>query len=183
MAPCIKRCATCDNQFQAGSGAAKFCSDDCHMTANTNRTAECWTWAGEIDKDGYGVVKFSGGRRTKAHRAAYESAKGQIPEGMMVCHSCDNPSCVNPGHLFVGTALINKTDCVTKGRHVHGTNVYWKAKLSEADVLTILGNQGHRRDLADAYGVTPELIDAIRKRKIWKHLHQQITGDQQHGGS
>jgi hypothetical protein len=168
--PVRKYCVTCGESFAAGSGAAKFCSDACHIQGNTQKSDRCWLWLGGRDKDGYGIIRFSGNRRVKAHRAAYEMSKGPIPKGMMVCHSCDNPGCVRPDHLFLGTALINKEDCVSKGRHVHGNAVYWKAKLREMDVLAIIQDDRHRAIVAGAYGVTPELIDAIRKRKIWKHL-------------
>jgi len=167
--PIFKNCTTCGERFIAGSGIAKFCSDFCHMESNTKRSDGCWYWIGGKDKDGYGIARFSGRRRVKVHRVAYEMAKGKIPEGLMVCHSCDNPGCVNPNHLFPGTALINKQDSVSKKRHVHGEAVH-KAKLKEADVLAILEDGRNRQIVAAAYSVSPELIDAIRKRQIWKHL-------------
>jgi hypothetical protein len=167
--PVKKRCVTCGNVFIAGSGIAKFCSDMCHIKGNI-RIDGCWRWLGGVDKDGYGIAKFIGNRRVRVHRAAYQIFNGKIPHGMMVCHSCDTPGCVNPEHLFVGTALDNKTDSVSKRRHVHGTAVYWKAKLTEFEVLAIIEDARHRAVIADSYGVTPETIDAIRKRKIWKHL-------------
>lgn len=88
----------------------------------------------------------------------------------MVCHSCDNPQCVNPAHLFVGTALENKTDCVSKGRHVHGEQLYWKAKLSPAEVVKIRKDKRPSRIVGDEYGVTGVTVQLIRKRSIWKHV-------------
>lgn len=107
----------------------------------------------------------------KAHRLAHRLHIGEIPAGMMVCHSCDNPSCCNPEHLFLGSALDNKTDCVAKGRHVKGDGLYWKAKLSEDDVRSIR-QQGKRtsHDVAEQYGVSAVLIQQIRKGKVWKHI-------------
>lgn len=75
----------------------------------------CWPWMAGKNDNGYGRLRFKG-RTTYAHRAAYELAVGVIPEGMFVCHTCDNPPCVNPGHLFVGTALDNNRDRIAKGR-------------------------------------------------------------------
>src|SRR6185312_11520586 len=80
--------------------------------------AGCWLWTGSTDKNGYGMIG-SGGRSGKnilAHRASYAIANGPIPNGLDVMHSCDIPSCVNPQHLTVGTALENHKDAVMKGR-------------------------------------------------------------------
>lgn len=88
----------------------------------------------------------------------------------MVCHSCDNPSCCNPEHLFLGTALDNKADCVSKGRHVKGSSVFWKAKLTEDDVLTIRADNRTSYAVAEQYGVSATLVQQIRKRNVWKHV-------------
>lgn len=77
---------------------------------------DCFLWAGDTNDKGYGLVWF-GGRTRQAHRVAYEIARGPIPDGMLVCHSCDTPPCVNPGHFFIGTVSDNAVDMVRKGRH------------------------------------------------------------------
>lgn len=76
---------------------------------------ECWEWRGSRNAKGYGQVTNQGADRI-AHRVAYEIAKGAIPSGMMVCHTCDNPPCCNPAHLFVGSNADNIRDKVAKGR-------------------------------------------------------------------
>ena len=78
---------------------------------------ECWNWIGGKDKDGYGVFGLSSKRKAiRAHKFSYIFYKGQLGKPLQVCHTCDNPSCVNPSHLFLGTAKDNVQDCHRKGR-------------------------------------------------------------------
>lgn len=79
------------------------------------KTEGCWLWTGATIRDGYGTITIDG-RSVKAHRIAWELTYGPIPEGMLVCHRCDNPSCVRPDHLFLGTHADNVHDCIQKGR-------------------------------------------------------------------
>ena len=167
-----KSCAQCGVAFSASCGAEKFCSDRCKFHSSyTVLPNGCHEWNNAKDKDGYGYIKEKGTRRTrKAHRFSYELENGPIPENAMVCHSCDNPPCVNKDHLFLGGAQTNKDDSVVKARHVHGRGVYWTNKLTEHQVLAIRADVRPRRTVASDYGVTAENIDAIRKGKTWKHI-------------
>ena len=80
------------------------------------KTDQCWLWLAGKNKDGYGKVKIHG-RSLQAHRVSWEIHHGPIPAGLNVLHRCDNPACVNPAHLFVGTALDNNRDRDAKGRN------------------------------------------------------------------
>lgn len=83
------------------------------------RSEECWVWLGVKDREGYGRVR-RGGKLTSAHREAYRISYGGIPAGMHVLHTCDNPACVRPDHLKLGTHVDNMHDCTQKGRRPTG---------------------------------------------------------------
>lgn len=76
----------------------------------------CWLWTGSLDKDGYGFLMYEG-KAIKAHRYAFILNRGEIPEDLQICHSCDIRNCVNPNHLFLGTQKDNMQDAMKKGRH------------------------------------------------------------------
>lgn len=86
---------------------------------DTTGSTGCWEWPGTRINDGYGQVQMRG-KRWYAHRLAYTLTFGQIPDGLMVCHHCDNPPCCRPDHLFLGTCLDNKADQRAKGRTLTG---------------------------------------------------------------
>lgn len=131
--------------------------------------SECWVWLGAITDDGYGSFwsKLS-------HRVAWELTYGPIPKGKYICHHCDNPSCVNPSHLFLGTQLDNMQDMVYKGRsYDHSGENNPKVKLSELDVLEIrrlssLGVSAYK--LSKMFLVSATNIHAIIKRQTWKQI-------------
>lgn len=125
---------------------------------------ECWPWQGYRVPKGYGMIQ-SGGRSGKplnAHRVAYELGYGSIPEGMMVCHHCDNPPCCNPRHLFLGKPKDNTRDMVRKGRQGKLT---WEAVRE----IRLRASQGESViALAGEFDVTRTNVDYIVKRKTWK---------------
>lgn len=138
------------------------------------KTEGCWYWRGALDRPGYGMTGF-GGTGNKAHRFSYELHYGPIPNGLLVCHKCDNPPCVNPEHLFVGTNADNIADMIAKGRAaIRKGELHHKAKLKDADVLSIRErySQGGmpERGLATIYGVSSSTIDDIVHYRRWKHI-------------
>jgi HNH endonuclease len=81
-----------------------------------NELTDCWEWQHATNNIGYGMFRWASGKMRTAHRASYEIHKGPIPTGLSVCHTCDNPKCVNPEHLWAGTLKDNAQDMVAKGR-------------------------------------------------------------------
>ena len=129
----------------------------------------CWEWIGYRDREGYGNITIRG-KTTKPHRVSYETFIGPIPYGMCVCHTCDNPPCINPSHLFLGTFGDNNKDRDKKGRGVHGEKVH-TAKLTYTEVEKIKelkANGDSYRKLANQFGVSPGNIWHIVKDKSWR---------------
>ena len=97
-----------------------------------NEKTNCWEWLGYLDRDGYGQFHLNKKTTKKAHRFSFETQNGEIPTGICVCHKCDNPKCVNPKHLFLGTHQDNIQDKVKKGRSKHKES-HSAVKLREKD--------------------------------------------------
>lgn len=129
---------------------------------------KCWEWSGAKNKAGYGNIK-TGGKYRNAHRVSYEIHYGTIPKNLFVCHKCDNPSCVNPNHLFLGTPQDNDNDKVTKGRQIRGEQ-HTLSKLTRESVLQIRKMKGSHQNIADKFGVSRRLIGMVKEKSIWKHI-------------
>lgn len=129
----------------------------------------CWDWQGQLGDEGYGVIDITC-LTFKAHRFSFVIFNGREPENY-VCHRCDNPKCVNPDHLFDGTAKDNRRDCVKKNRHASRKgekNI--KAKLTPQDVLFIRSSTERTIVLAEKFGVCQVNIQLILAGKTWHHL-------------
>jgi len=133
----------------------------------------CIEWTKAKDRDGYGVLTRNNKKNLRAHRVAWIDTYGEIPEGMWVLHKCDNKSCVNPEHLFIGTAKDNTQDCIKKNRRntPRGSN-HHAAKLNEDLVLKIRTIYKNKKlsELSEQIGVSISLIGLVKRNKIWKHV-------------
>lgn len=144
----------------------------------------CWNWTGSVVSEDWPYGRITVGSRTdgtrkvwRAHRLSYTLFKGDIEGGLLVCHTCDNPRCVNPGHLFLGTTKENADDRDAKGRNILPKLLTGekspKAKLKNADALAIRVSTKPVRDLAAAYGVGERHIRYI---KSGKHFLEDVGG-------
>jgi len=143
----------------------------------------CWLWEGWIvPKTGYGLFQMRPGAiQCGAHRAAWLLYRGEIPDKMQVCHRCDNRACVNPDHLFLGTAHDNMRDAANKGRMKWKPNAppralprgeaHHSAVLTEESVAAIRASDAPGVSLARQYGVSPNTIGRVRQRLTWGHVH------------
>jgi len=137
-----------------------------------NSNKGCWEWVGRKSYKGYGIMKIKS-KSVQAHRFSYElSNQSKIPEGLLVCHHCDNPTCVNPHHLFLGTIPENNLDRDRKGRKALGER-NGKSKLTEDDVKKIknlikLGISDS--EVARRFNLWHTTVRAIRVGITWSHV-------------
>lgn len=122
----------------------------------------CWNWTGATVQDGRAIVKIDG-VRTHPARVFWELYKTPIPEGMLICHRCDNVLCVNPDHLFVGTPTDNMVDMSKKGRQ-------WQQKLTDSQVIEIRNDARKASLVAKEYGVSCFTVYGIRNGYNRKHV-------------
>lgn len=135
----------------------------------------CWEFSGHKNRQGYGRARVKG-KLTRMHRWSYDLVKGPIPPGLHVLHKCDNPPCINPDHLFLGTDEDNVRDREAKGRGVRkkGTS-HWKSQLTEEDVKAIRKARKRQpptslKTLSKIYNVKESAISHAALGKSWKHL-------------
>lgn len=140
-----------------------------------DKTDYCWWWMGSKQSQGYGDFRYEG-KRYVAHRLSYELTYGPFPKELSVLHRCDNPSCVRPEHLFLGTQLDNMRDRMHKGRWKGGSppgEGNGSAKLTDEQVRQIrirrAAGEGARA-LGREFGVAHVQIVKIVQRKTWKHI-------------
>lgn len=189
-----KFCEQCGSEFDRPSNlstaqwvARKYCGRDCFGRANAismsdtrptlrqkfdslfTKTDGCWPWNGTTDGYGYGVIDYAG-KRYRAHVLALEFDGRPVLPGMLGCHHCDNPPCVNPAHLYPGTPQQNSDDAVSRRRLAVGERNF-NAKLSEADVLEIREISGLTyTEIAGLYGVSRPTVARAITGKCWGHV-------------
>jgi hypothetical protein len=139
--------------------------------SKVKKTDGCWEWTAARDGAGYGYFKLEGECQL-AHRVAYRLARGSISEGAHVCHHCDNPGCVNPDHLFLGTHQDNMDDKTRKGRAqgARPGETHHLAKLTEERVREIRQAEGTQQQIAIRFGISRSQVSNIRTRRQWKHI-------------
>lgn len=157
-------------------GAGRPIEDRFWEKVEKGKSGECWNWIGALSKGGYGNLGLGTTGTIYAHRFSYELAVGVIAKGMFVCHSCDNRKCVNPKHLWLGTAADNAADRNGKGRSRGGVPLGEKhhcAKLNGTKVANIkarLANGEKQNGVAALFGVTPQTVFKIKQGKTWKYV-------------
>lgn len=176
----------------------RFCSDTCYRKAQTHfprspaftssrpwverfwekvavaSVDQCWLWTSSTDVWGYGLL-LRAGRMARAHRISYELNVGPIPDGLYVLHHCDNPTCVNPQHLYAGTPADNARDREARGRRIaaHGSQS-GKAKLTESvvgEMRRAYANGGTTHAaLGKRFGVAEQTVQNVLAHKTWQHV-------------
>lgn len=186
------KCHYCGHEFwyqpsnRPGSYCSRVCFNDARRDSveerfwkHVNKTDTCWEWTGALYR-GYGRMRLNDKRRSRitVHRFSWELHNGPIPDGMLVCHHCDNRRCVRPDHLFLGTYSENTFDSVAKNRNYKEPRSNLKgeshpmAKLNEQQVCCIRqeSTQGlSQRQLAIRYNVSRRTIVDIVHRHSWQH--------------
>lgn len=189
-----KICVACGAPYtRAADGSVqwanrRYCSAACYQRRERRPIAErfwafvrqgsgCWEWTGARNPiSGYGSFGIDRETMRAAHRVSWELHFGPIPADLFVCHHCDNPPCVRPDYLFLGTPMANVRDMDRKGRRGRGNQQGTRnpnAKLTDAIVIEIRRRRAAgetARSLAAEFGVAAPLISYIAKRKAWRHV-------------
>ena len=133
----------------------------------------CWEWTACKSSDGYGQFKLHT-KMLKAHRVAYTLAKDEIPDGLIVRHTCDNPACCNPDHLILGTHADNTADMYkrkrNRNRQAKGEDNS-NSKLTAKQVMEIYNSPLLQNEIAKLYNINRSLVSRIKHKKLWKHIH------------
>lgn len=165
------------SRFHNAKDRSKPLAEAFHEKYVKGSEGDCWVWIASKMKTGYGQINTRDGRVITAHRFSYQLHKGDIPSGMFVCHTCDNRACVNPDHLWLGTAKDNSQDMLRKGRGisnpVRGSKNH-AAKLTEKQVAQIYTSDKSHTEIAKQFGVTASCVLSIKKGLSWSHMTEVL---------
>lgn len=190
-----KACATCGTVFYRDKrctwkwwNAARFCSRPCsskewskiaqtktpdletafYKSTIVSGKENCWKSTACVDKDGYPLISFQA-KQFRANRVAIIISGRDLKENEQACHTCGNSWCVNPDHIYAGTAKQNTQDKVKHGTHLQGEKCHM-AKLKADDILEIRNSNLKIKDLAKLYNVSHGNISMIKSGKTWRHV-------------
>lgn len=164
------------------SNGESYCNFECRMKKYTLKKENgCWDWIGSKDKHGYGQFCIKANNNPKqrfvfAHRESYKFYKSKLSDDFVVCHHCDNPSCINPDHLWAGTQTENHKDMHNKGREGHGSAKGENTPVSKlknqniTEIRSMYENGKSQQKIADIFGVTQGTISSILRKATWKHI-------------
>jgi len=152
--------------------AKAFCSDKCRFMSYVKKTKKCWLWTGTKNRRGYGKFCFREKKTAIASRVSYILFKGDIPDNYLICHTCDNPSCVNPEHLWAGTTRDNAVDRISKKRFVGDEHPLSRLDAEKVIQMRKLANSGKYKQkvLAKMFGITAGHVNNIIHNRSWKHI-------------
>jgi hypothetical protein len=188
----LHTCLECHKDYYGWTGnKGKYCSHTCYHKGDRRRAikrfwtrvdktsgfgpqGKCWIWTGPVSEE-YGESKGYGKSGIgSAHQIAWRVTYGPIPKGLSVCHTCDNPPCCNPTHLFLGTGADNSADMVAKGRSLKGARhpmvILNEAQIHEIRARYIPRTNGGLAALAQQYSIAVSTVHAIISRTNWKHI-------------
>jgi len=166
---CGRKCMGENQRYDYDGKRKKF-----HKSYVIDKETGCWEWSKAKCEKGYGFFSVFG-YSMRAHRASWFFKTGvRVAENLQVCHKCDNPPCVNPDHLFLGTAMDNNMDKISKGRqrNLRGSKMP-NAILNEETALFILNSKDTAVKLAPILGVSETAVRNVRQGKTWKHVRRE----------
>lgn len=138
------------------------------LRAGCFKTGECWVWNKSVASSGYGQIRLNY-KNLRANRASYMVFKGEIPDGMVIRHTCDNKLCINPEHLILGSCKQNSQDMVERDRQAKGER-NGRCKLSESDVQAIKDSKLSYSQLAKQFGISKGHAHRVKNGVAWSFL-------------